>query len=757
VIGAAYLNDTNTAFSGLLRATIRTRGSTSSTEITLNRNSNEAQQPTWRSEPILLEAFRTYQVLIEALDSTASPKPISQHTIHGLTLKQDKTALLLSVLREPRLSSTNENRAPRIIALLLDTTRITPPSPVTFTMQATDDPHQSLTYQWQATPPKNGVFGNANTSQVTWIASMSPPDPRVSFRATVRDHRQGIASVVVTLPVQDKSSEPFSFHIAPHIDSLTISRPFIEPLGSTELSVRAVSTLPKSALTYAWHLPHSGCKGKQTGSGQLVQWTANANWSGTDTCPSLVQVKDRQGEERPNFLLRGATSQWVFDTTSPRPSTIRSIVSDPKGNAYVAGTFYKSIIWEETTLRCDKNTRNIFVFKVDPQGNMLWSWHTNEQADVDVDDLVLDNKQNVYITGSFSQHMAFGIHTFTSRGNTDAFVAKLTSSGLITHAVQIGGPNKDKGYALTSTSDGQLLVGGTFGKDAYFQTNAMTTPIKPPHKNINDLFLAAIDQMNTKGKWLWVQAAGADISFAEERITHIQTTKSGSFIVAGVFSGDISFGTFRRSTTANTGIFVAEASKDGKWTRVHVPKSTGETVPTGLAQDSDGTIFLTGAFNHTLTFGSTTYTANNPNVTHDMFVASLAKDGSWNWSLTVQDRFAVQSHSLQIGPDQHLYLTGDAASQAAFWDNTLPNSPQRVGFVGSLTRKGTWRWKEPIKGAAENGIRAYDIAFSGANRLWVGGWYYINLTFRKIHLPDKADPNSTNAYLLHFPLPVGKP
>ncbi|HIF48339.1 MAG TPA: hypothetical protein EYQ68_00335, partial [Cytophagales bacterium] len=71
-----------------------------------------------------------------------------------------------------------------------------------------------------------------------------------------------------------------------------------------------------------------------------------------------------------------------------------------------------------------------------------------------VDGIAVDSSGNAYVIGIFSYTTTFGSTSLTSSGDTDIFIAKLSSSGSWQWAVKAGGSNSEGGFGIAVDPNG---------------------------------------------------------------------------------------------------------------------------------------------------------------------------------------------------------------------------------------------------------------------------------------------------------------
>lgn len=124
--------------------------------------------------------------------------------------------------------------------------------------------------------------------------------------------------------------------------------------------------------------------------------------------------------------------EWVHTYGGLEIDESKDLVVDGQGNVYLTG-FYEGIVdfdpSEEELILEDSGEKDIFVQKLNPDGEMLW---TNSMGGLSHDEgyaIAIDHLENVYVAGSFLNSADFDPSeeeaTFNAAGLDDAFVLKL--------------------------------------------------------------------------------------------------------------------------------------------------------------------------------------------------------------------------------------------------------------------------------------------------------------------------------------------
>jgi hypothetical protein len=140
----------------------------------------------------------------------------------------------------------------------------------------------------------------------------------------------------------------------------------------------------------------------------------------------------------------------------------------PSGNVYLTGQFTRTNVFGGSTIISSNNTPDVFVAKIDPNGNWLWAVAAPGSG---VNDLaraiVVDASENIYLSGEFGQGIHLGAASLAAIGGQDLFVAKIDIDGNWLLARRGGGSSgNDKGTALAIDAANQIYLLGQFNGTA---------------------------------------------------------------------------------------------------------------------------------------------------------------------------------------------------------------------------------------------------------------------------------------------------
>lgn len=317
-----------------------------------------------------------------------------------------------------------------------------------------------------------------------------------------------------------------------------------------------------------------------------------------------------------------------------------------------------------------------------------------------------DDLGNCYVTGFFAGTSAFGGITLTSSGSDDIFVAKLDTYGNWIWAIMAGGSNVDAGYGIAIDADGNCFVTGYFQGTATFGGTSLVS------SGGSDIFIAKV---NTDGNWLWANKAGGSDSDVGNGIS---LDTDGNCYVTGNFQSTAAFGVSSLVSNGANDIFVAGMDADGNWLGITGVGGTGTDIGYGIGTDTNGNSFVTGYFQNTVTFGTTSLSSNGGS---DIFIAKLDSDSDWLWAIGAGGTGSDMSNGIDTDLYGNCYATGSFSATVGFGSTTLTSSGGADIFITKVGTNGNWLWANRVGGtAADSG---YGIATDVAGNIYTTGFF----------------------------------
>lgn len=212
----------------------------------------------------------------------------------------------------------------------------------------------------------------------------------------------------------------------------------------------------------------------------------------------------------------------------------RGVITDSIGNIYVSGSIQSKII-DLGNLILKNNSASpaggIFLIKMDSNGNALWAKSTGGNGSGVVNDLTMDFKNNVIISGVFSStYIAFdSIRLDNLSSNWDIFTTKYDSNGNALWAFSAGGNYIDIARSVGTDLEGNIYTSGSSRSDTLKFDNLNL--IKLGTKYYNDLFVV---KHSKDGQLLWAKLIDNG-HVGHHDYAQISVLKNGDFYLFGTF------------------------------------------------------------------------------------------------------------------------------------------------------------------------------------------------------------------------------
>lgn len=411
---------------------------------------------------------------------------------------------------------------------------------------------------------------------------------------------QGGSAASVTLNAIAVDSSGLVY-VGGHFSNQSLSSPAVTKIGTTDLFA---FKLDASGATL-WAKNFGGSGANLIGFGIAVDGTGNVYLSGTLSSGNSVSPAMTKVGTTDAIALKldsSGTLSWGknYGGTSVN-AYARGIAVDSAGDVYLGGYFSGNNL---TTLSLTKRgTTDAFLAKLSSTGSTTWAKnYGGTSANVYGRGVAVDGSGNVYLGGFFSS-ANLTVPPLTKLGSFDAFVFKVaTSTGNSVWSKGFGGSGSGLyGYGIAADTSGYVYLGGNF---------SASNATNPSMSRIGTTDVFAI-KLNSTGGVDWSANYGG--SSATLSGNAIAADGNGNFAVAGGFSGSslTSPAVTRRGTNDGLVIRALALSAPGAPTGVTVQNGDGVATVSFTAPTSTGGTAITGyTATCTSSDGGTTGSAN---------------------------------------------------------------------------------------------------------------------------------------------------
>lgn len=285
----------------------------------------------------------------------------------------------------------------------------------------------------------------------------------------------------------------------------------------------------------------------------------------------------------------------------------RGIAVDKDGNVVITGSFNGKIDLGGGSIT-SAGTTDIFVAKLDTDGNHVWSKTFGDAGAQSGKAVDVDLAGNVVVTGDFAGTVDFGGGALTSAGGNDVFLASFDAAGNHLWSQRFGDAGAQASGGVAVDSVGNVVITGSAAGKVNFGGGLLTSA------GGNDVFVAKFTQA---GQHLWSKFFG---STAADNGRDVAIDRFDAVLLTGDSAGSINFGGGALAGAGSSDVFVVKLDPMGVHAWSHRYGDAGAQSGASVAVDDSG-VLVAGAFAGAVNFGPASMTSAGGN---DVFVAKLA-------------------------------------------------------------------------------------------------------------------------------------
>jgi len=386
-------------------------------------------------------------------------------------------------------------------------------------------------------------------------------------------------------------------------------------------------------------------------------------FSGTAYYGSGYLVSDPWGSSFIAKLDTNGTWLWALCIGGTNSYYDIDIAVDAAGYSVVCGQFANTVQFGPDTLT-SSGDYDIFVAKLDPNGNWLWARAAGGLLDDKGICVEVSSLGHVYLGGSINYPATFGPLALVD-GAAGTFVAKLNANGSWLWVNQAGGSVDCQDIALDTSDDayltGQILDTSAFGSIEIDSYGTIAT------------FIAKVDDAD--GDWVWVIQAGASNGASGQGVA---VSGSGSCYATGSIGGPVAwFGSIILQGNDDFDFYIAKTS------------GTPPDAPSGLTA-------TTVSFNRIDLY----WTDNSDNEIGFKVERKTGYNGSWVEIANLgQDSVFFTDAGLMAGTTYYYRVQAYGTDSASAWSNEA-SAATACGIPGSTP---DWLWAARQGGSSSDG------------------------------------------------------
>lgn len=399
---------------------------------------------------------------------------------------------------------------------------------------------------------------------------------------------------------------------------------------------------------------------------------------------------------------------------TPDWDQISDLALDADENYYLCGTFSGTLSFKGHTLKSNGG-RDIFIAKLDKSDEVIWMKNFGGRGDDNSYSLLFDNDY-IYLSGSFQQEISLTKEiSLQTASFTDAFLTQLNTDGLIKWARSIKTKEPATKVYLQKSSDGQLLIAGTFSNQLQIEDKQLIT------KGKSDIYFASIKQ---DGALLKLSSWG---DTGNETLYDFQADKNGHLYFAGKYTNTMMLNQVLNCQGESDGFYV-KANLDGEIIQSHRFGGIYNDACKHLLLDNDNNVYLAGEFEYAIKIKDKEYRANKK---QDVFLVKILENGNVEWGSTMDSKSFNSISSMELMNNERLYISGNFRGELHDV-KSMKNS--KDAYIANFNSKGELGWVTNAGSEVENNVYIKGLP---SKELFISGYFSNEMIFQDFEVDYK--------------------
>ena len=351
---------------------------------------------------------------------------------------------------------------------------------------------------------------------------------------------------------------------------------------------------------------------------------------------------------------------WVRTLDSDTYNAGSDVAVTSTGAVYFAGVFEGELFDVDSA-----GSTDIWLTRVSSTGETEWITILGGPGGEQAFRIVPDDEGNVFVSGTFEETLTHASWELSSRGQRDAFLAKFDALGRLVWIVQAGGTGTDRGIGITIDGDGCVYWSGAFERLGQFGEHGK---VEKTSVGRTDTFVA---KYTKDGELEWVETAGGP---NRDIATGVAIDASGQLFLTGVTSGFTSLpqDAMRGAFSGFEDIFLARYTSTGELEWMMYSGGPAFDAANGIAVDPQGRVYITGYFEDSAHFNSTSQkmAEHTDGIAFDVFLAQYNQEGVLNWVRTGGGERWDNAYDVSLDGAGNPHMTGLFRNEFYIGDET---------------------------------------------------------------------------------------
>lgn len=367
-----------------------------------------------------------------------------------------------------------------------------------------------------------------------------------------------------------------------------------------------------------------------------------------------------------SHIVKAQTWEFANDVNGNFVKPHKSVL-DQNNNTYILSTFQDTLILENQEIY-SHGTQDLALLKYSSDGKFLWVKQIGSTKKTFAGGIAIDENDNIYITGSYSDTCYFDSNFLLSTGSYDIFLASYTNEGVLTNYGTIASDNNLQfSNEIAIDKNQKITITGFFN-------SSMTIGLSDDQEILsgNEYYSHFISNHNLNGTLNWVKFfLGQNNS---TRFSFIEPIENGYYF-GGIFVNtlDLDIGSLEsQNNSFDAFIYKTDFNGTGEWVRKIYGSELENMVD--ITVDDYQNLYILGNYQSSpLYFDSTATSISTKNQLsggNDAYICKYNRNGNLLWSFSKGSSDMDGYKAISIN-NETLYASGYFTNQIIFNQDTL--------------------------------------------------------------------------------------
>ncbi|WP_437306969.1 SBBP repeat-containing protein [Sorangium sp. So ce388] len=366
-------------------------------------------------------------------------------------------------------------------------------------------------------------------------------------------------------------------------------------------------------------------------------------------------------------------ANWPRAFGGPGTDRCSVVARDSGNNVIMAGTFDGDANIGGMSFH-SQGTTDVFVAKLDPQGNVLWVASISGVNQELVNGIAVDSEDNIVVAGEIGSTATLRdsmarTTRMMGQGGGDIFVVKLNGAGGLLWDSHFGNTSPQAALDVAITPDNDVVVVGRSTGTVDFGRFALSATDQ-------DAFVAKLDA--TTGEPSWAKIFGGSM---EQEFAGVATDREGNIVVGGSTRGVINFDGLSSAYAGGLDAVVAAFGADGRHLWNHSYGDAEDQKVLGVAADQAGNVLLVGEFESSLNILAPPLASRGG---LDAFLAKLDPAGKTVWAKSFGRDMDQRATAVDVDALGTIVFTGMFSGSIDLGGGLMTSQAGHDAFVAKL-------------------------------------------------------------------------